>query len=132
MPSYNYLIFQYFLGQEVQNLCFQDRRLKYQLWTRIDSINPEDLWTWQDKLRDKGVDTVSIPHNPNGSNGQMFEMETFYADPINREYAEKRMRNEPIVEVTQVKGTSDTHPLLSPDDEWADFEIMDILSLIHI
>ena len=49
----------------------------------------EDLWTWQDKLRDKGVDTVSIPHNSNGSNGQMFEMETFYSNPINKEYAKK-------------------------------------------
>ena len=113
-------------GNLHRNVIFNSSKAPIRPWTRIDSINPEDLWTWQDKLREKGVDTVSIPHNPNGSNGQMFEMETFYAEPINREYAEKRMRNEPIVEVTQVKGTSETHPLLSPDDEWADFEIMDV------
>ena len=77
------------------------------------------------QIKRKGVDTVSIPHNSNGSNGQMFEMETFYGNAIGQEYVEKRMRNEPIVEITQNKGTSDTHPLLSPDDEWADFEIMD-------
>ena len=113
-------------GNLHRNVIFNSSKASIRPWTRIDSINPEDLWTWQDKLRDKGVDTVSIPHNPNGSNGQMFEMETFYAEPINKDYAEKRMRNEPIVEVTQVKGTSETHPLLSPDDEWADFEIMDV------
>ena len=77
-------------------------------------------------MRDKGIDTISMPHNSNGSNGQMFEMESFKGDAIDILYSEKRMRNEPIVEVTQVKGTSETHPLLSPDDDWADFEIMDV------
>ena len=78
-----------------------------------------------DKLRAKGLDSIAIPHNSNGSNGEMFEVETYYGTPIDLTYSETRMRNEPIVEITQVKGTSDTHPLLSPDDEWADFEIMD-------
>ena len=113
-------------GNLHRNVIFNSSTASIRPWTRIDSLNPEDLWTWQDALRDKGVDTVSIPHNSNGSNGQMFEMETFKANAINRAYSEKRMRNEPLVEITQVKGTSDTHPLLSPDDEWADFEIMDV------
>jgi hypothetical protein len=113
-------------GNLHRNVIFNSSTASIRPWTRIDSLNPEDLWTWQDSLRDKGVDTVSIPHNSNGSNGQMFEMETFKANAINRAYSEKRMRNEPLVEITQVKGTSDTHPLLSPDDEWADFEIMDV------
>ena len=113
-------------GNLHRNVIFNSSKAPIRPWTRIDSTNPEDLWTWQDKLRDKGVDTVSIPHNSNGSNGQMFEMESFYSQPVDIAYAEKRMRNEPIVEITQVKGTSETHPLLSPDDEWADFEIMDI------
>ena len=108
-----------------RNVIFNSSKASIRPWTRIDSINPEDLWTWQDKLREKGVDTISIPHNSNGSNGQMFEMETFKANAIDINYSKKRMRNEPIVEITQVKGTSETHPLLSPDDDWADFEIMD-------
>ncbi len=93
--------------------------------SRLKSLNPEDLWTWMDGLREKGVDTIAIPHNSNGSNGQMFELEDWAGYPVGKEYAEFRMRNEPLVEMTQVKGTSDTHPLLSPNDEWADFEIMD-------
>ena len=113
-------------GNLHRNVIFEGSKAPIRPWTRIDSINPEDLWTWQDTLRDRGVDSVAIPHNSNGSNGQMFEVETFYSQAIDKEYAEKRMRNEPIVEVTQVKGTSDTHPLLSPEDEWADFEIMDV------
>ena len=113
-------------GNLHRNVIFESSKASIRPWTRIDSINPEDLWTWQDRLREKGVDTISMPHNSNGSNGQMFEMESFKGNALDVEYAEKRMRNEPMVEITQVKGTSETHPLLSPDDEWADFEIMDV------
>ena len=112
-------------GNLHRNVIFNSSKASIRPWTRIDSINPEDLWTWQDRLREKGVDTIAMPHNSNGSNGQMFEMETFKGNAIDIEYSKKRMRNEPIVEITQVKGTSETHPLLSPDDDWADFEIMD-------
>ena len=113
-------------GNLHRNVIFDSSKASIRPWTRIDSINPEDLWTWQDRLREKGIDTISMPHNSNGSNGQMFEMESFKGNALNIDYAEKRMRNEPIVEITQVKGTSETHPLLSPDDDWADFEIMDV------
>jgi len=112
-------------GNLHRNVIFNSSQAPIRPWSRIDSINPEDLWTWMDKLRDKGVDSLAMPHNSNGSNGQMFEMETFRSYPIDTTYSEKRMRNEPVVEITQVKGTSETHPLLSPDDEWADFAIMD-------
>ena len=112
-------------GNLHRNVIFNSSQAPIRPWSRIDSINPEDLWTWMDKLRDKGVDSLAMPHNSNGSNGQMFEMETFRSYPIDTIYSEKRMRNEPVVEITQVKGTSETHPLLSPDDEWADFAIMD-------
>ena len=104
-----------------RNVIFDSSKAPIRPWTRIDSLNPEDLWTWMDGLRDQGVDSLAMPHNSNGSNGQMFEVETFRGNAISKEYSEKRMRNDPVVEITQIKGTSDTHPLLSPDDEWADF-----------
>ena len=93
-------------------------------FSRLDSSNPEDLWAWMDRARAEGMDAVAIPHNSNGSNGQMFKPAYFDDRPLDAAYADLRMRNEPLVEVTQVKGTSDTHPLLSPNDEWANFEIM--------
>lgn len=93
-------------------------------FSRLESSNPEDLWTEMDKWRNEGMDALAIPHNSNGSGGRMFERTYYDGAPIDSAYVEKRMRNEPLVEVTQVKGTSETHPALSPNDEWAGFEIM--------
>ena len=107
-----------------RNVIYKGNKFTVEPFTRLKSVNPENLWSWMDDLRDNGVDTIAIPHNSNGSNGQMFEMENWEGLPISTQYAEFRMRNEPLVEMTQVKGTSETHPILSPNDEWADFEIM--------
>ena len=117
-------------GPETQNLhrnvIFRGSEVPTQPFSRLDSLNPEDLWTWMDANRDAGMDALAIPHNSNGSDGWMFSDVTFAGDPLDAGYADLRMRNEPIVENTQVKGTSDTHPLLSPNDEWADFELMEL------
>ena len=94
-------------------------------FSRIHSRNPEDLWRWMDTLREDGVEAMAIPHNSNGSNGEMFKVVDWAGDPIDEAYAVQRIRNEPLVEITQIKGTSETHPALSTRDEWADFELME-------
>ncbi len=96
---------------------------KFLPFSSIDSINPEDLWAWLDETSSTtGAQFVSIPHNSNVSKGQMFSRVDSSGDPIDGKYATLRSRFETVAEVTQIKGTSETHPLLSPDDEFADFE----------
>lgn len=89
------------------------------------SKDPEDLWRTMDGWRTKGIEALAIPHNSNGSDGLMFDSVRLNGKPLDKAYSELRMRNEPLVEMTQIKGTSDTHPSLSPNDEWANFEIME-------
>ena len=107
-----------------RNVIFRDATAPALPFSRLDSTNPEDLWEWMDEQRGEGFESLAIPHNSNGSNGWMFSLLDFNGSPLDSSYADLRMRNEPLVENSQIKGTSDTHPALSPNDEWADFEIM--------
>ena len=106
-----------------RNVIFRGSAVPELPFSRLDSFNPEELWAWMDRNREAGIEALAIPHNSNGSNGLMFRLATYAGDPLDAAYAETRNRNEPLVEITQTKGTSDTHPALSPNDEWADFEI---------
>lgn len=88
-----------------------------------DSLFPEDLWAWLDKTAEQtGGNFIAIPHNSNISKGSMFDTTTMRNEPVGPRYAETRKRWEPIVEITQYKGDSETHPSLSPDDPFAAFE----------
>lgn len=91
-----------------------------------DSTNPEDLWASLEAYeRTSGGEVLAIAHNGNVSNGRMFAPQTLSGTPLSADYARRRARWEPVYEVTQVKGTGETHPALSPGDEFADFEIWD-------
>ena len=95
-------------------------------FSQFDSPNPEDLWRALAEFeRDTGAEVLAIPHNGNLSNGRMFRVEAFDGKPLSRELASLRARMEPLIEVTQIKGDGEAHPLLSPNDEFADYETWD-------
>ena len=99
-------------------------------FSAFDSEDPADLWNYMDAYEKKtGGRVLAIPHNPNLSNGLAFTRETFDRKPMDRAYAAARIGHEPIMEATQIKGTSETHPSLSPNDEFANFEIWDFGNL---
>lgn len=100
-----------------------DKAKQFLPYSSIDSWKAEDLWQWMaDTSKDLSIDMISIPHNPNISKGEMFNNVDSDGRPLTAEYARTRMRFEPVIEMTQIKGDSETHPLLSPNDEFADYE----------
>jgi hypothetical protein len=92
-------------------------------YSSFDSYYPEDLWTYQEVQRTMGNENLAIPHNGNVSDGWMFSPNKFLGGPMDARYAKRQQLNEPLFEMIQTKGSSDTHPLLSPNDEFADFEL---------
>ena len=99
-------------------------------YSMFDSDDPEDLWKFLSTYEaNTGGRAISPAHNGNTSNGLMFDGKDFKGKKITPAYAEARMRFEPLYEVTQIKGDGETHPLLSADDEFADFERWDVSNL---
>ncbi len=99
-------------------------------FSMFDSDEPEGLWQYMADYEDKvGGQILAIPHNGNLSNGLMFNGKMSGGKRMTRDYAEKRSRWEPLHEVSQVKGDEETHPLLSPEDEFADFETWDVSNI---
>ncbi len=114
-----------------RNVVFRDNKDKADQvipFSQYDSIDPEDLWNFMASYeRRTGGHVLAIAHNGNLSNGLMFDDVTLTTKkPLDRDYAERRMRWEPLQEVTQMKGDGETHPSLSPNDEFANFERWDL------
>ena len=112
-----------------RNIFFRDSAHVPEMpFTAIDSKHPEDLWKWMDSQRKAGNELLAISHNANLSDGWMYPVDLdSYGRPIDAAWAASRDRNERLVEIKQIKGQSETHPLLSPNDEFANYEIYSAL-----
>ena len=108
-----------------------DRVLPY---TTFQSENPEDLWKWMTEWETTtGGKLLAIPHNGNLSNGRMFELTTFAGEPLTKAWADERQKWEPLFEAIQMKGQSESHPSLSPNDEFAkNYELWDRGNLVLV
>jgi hypothetical protein len=93
-------------------------------FSSLDSNRPEDLWDFLHRQNQQGKVAMAIPHNGNFSRGNMYAPVDSEGKPLTAKYAAMRSRYEPISEILQIKGSSETHPLLSSEDEFANFELM--------
>ncbi len=110
-----------------RNVLFRDGKaaadqvLPFSSW---NSEDPEKLWEWMAAYEQKtGGRIMAIPHNANLSNGRMFEPKTVSGAPLTRDYAQRRTRWEPVHELVQAKGASESHPLMAPNDEFIGYGI---------
>jgi len=108
-----------------RNIFFRDcAKVPLLPYSMLDSWHPEDLWKWMDTQRKSGNELLAISHNANLSDGWMYPMDLdSKGRPIDAAWAAARDRNERLVEIKQIKGQSETHPLLSPNDEFASYEL---------
>lgn len=118
-----------------RNVIYRDDAIRARQllpFTTAETFNPEDLWTWMEQYEENtGGRVFALAHNGNVSNGLMFPVETNpkTGEPLTGEYAERRAKWEPLYEITQIKGDGEAHPLLSPNDEFADYETWDTANL---
>jgi len=108
-------------------VIFKGSKVPDKPFSAFDSDDPENLWAWLENARKSGDDAIAVPHNGNVSNQLMFDTKTLSGKPLTKEYAITRMNNEPLTEIVQGKGQSETHPALSPTDEFASFELVETL-----
>jgi len=111
-------------GHMHRNVIFRGPTYPAMPFGATDSLHHEALWAYAEDNRANGIDSVMIPHNTNLSGGQAYSFLDTYGQPMSADYAARRKANEPLVEISQIKGTSETRPELSPDDEFADFELL--------
>ena len=116
-----------------RNVVFRDgadKVLQTLPYSSLESDKPEDLWKVLAAYQEKtGGHALAIPHNPNVSGGRMFELVDSFGKPFSAQYAEERARWEVLLEVCQTKGQSESAPFLSPNDEFASFEVWDKMNL---